>query len=326
MNGLQEFGILLIQSLQTYSSPALDYLMLFFTYVGRIEFYMLFMTFLYWLVNRRLGLRVFLVLLSTDFVSTSLKVILHQPRPYWIGGVRGLTEEPSYGAPSSHASDTLAVWGYLAYYVQKVWFWVAAVVLVLMVGISRLYLGVHFPHDVLLGWIIGLVMVYLFIRYEQRLVSWMGSFPVATQIGIGFLASASFIITGLIIEAVVALTPDPASWAQFSSEARSLTHFFSLAGALFGVVAGYVLMKSHAQFETGGSGSQQAVRYILGIITVMILLYGLDFLFSLIASDESITGYILRYIRYGTTTFWAMFGAPWMFLKLKLADPTPDQS
>jgi hypothetical protein len=51
---------------------------------------------------------------------------------------------------------------------------------------------------------------------------------------------------------------------------------------------------------------------------VLIAMYGLDALFSLIAPDETVLGYILRYIRYGTTTFWAMFGAPWVFLKLNL--------
>jgi hypothetical protein len=61
-------------------------------------------------------------------------------------------------------------------------------------------------------------------------------------------------------------------------------------------------------------------RYLVGIIGVLITMYGLDTLFSLIASDESILGYILRYIRYGATTFWALFGAPWLFLKLKLAN------
>jgi membrane-associated phospholipid phosphatase len=321
MSALQEFGIQLIQTLQTFS-PALDSIMLFFTYLGRVEFYMLLMTFTYWLMNRRLGLRVFLVLLSTDYVATSLKILLHQPRPYWVGEVKGLSEEPSYGVPSSHASDTLAVWGYLAYNVQKGWFWVTSVFLVLIIGISRLYLGVHFPHDVIIGWLIGLVTVYLFIRYEEQISSWMGSHSANAQIGIGFLVSVLFIATGLIIRALVAPYPDPASWAQFSSNARSITHYFTIAGALFGVVAGYVLMKAHAQFETGGSGLQKAGRYILGIISVVIILYGLDALFSPVAADETITGYILRYIRYGLTSFWAMFGAPWLFLKLKLADPS----
>jgi hypothetical protein len=176
---------------------------------------------------------------------------------------------------------------------------------------------------VIVGWLIGLVMVYLFIRYEGRISSWMGSRSANTQIGIGFLVSVLFITTGLIIRALVAPFPDPASWAQFSSEARSLSHYFTLAGALFGSVAGYVLMKGHAQFQTGGTWVQKAVRYILGMISIAIILYGLDALFSLIVADETVPGYILRYIRYGLTSFWGMFGAPWLFLKIKLAEPSP---
>lgn len=48
-------------------------------------------------------------------------------------------------------------------------------------------------------------------------------------------------------------------------------------------------------------------------------MYGLDILFSLVAADESVFGYLLRYIRYAATTFWVMYGAPWVFLRLKLA-------
>jgi hypothetical protein len=61
-------------------------------------------------------------------------------------------------------------------------------------------------------------------------------------------------------------------------------------------------------------------RYGLGIVGVLIAMYGLDVLFGLFASDESVLGYVLRYIRYGTVTFWVMFGAPWVFLKLKLVE------
>ncbi len=40
---------------------------------------------------------------------------------------------------------------------------------------------------------------------------------------------------------------------------------------------------------------------------------------GLIAADETALGYLLRYIRYGATTFWVMLGAPWVFIKLNLA-------
>ena len=131
--------------------------------------------------------------------------------------------------------------------------------------------------------------------------------------------SITFIILGLIVGAIIAGTPDSQVWAGYAIEARSLTAYFTLAGALFGAVAGYVLMKAKAQFGMEGAWTQKLGRYLVGIVGVLIAMYGLDALFGLIAGDESFLGYLLRYIRYGTTTFWVMFGAPWVFLKLKLA-------
>jgi membrane-associated phospholipid phosphatase len=320
MEVLQAWGIQLIQSIQLLS-PALDSVMKFFTFLGKIEFYMLFITFLYWVVDARLGFRVFLVLLSTDIFGTAFKQLFRQPRPYWIGNVDHMGQvETSYGIPSTHASNTLSVWAYLAFQMRKRWLWVLAVATVLLIGLSRMYLGVHFPHDILGGWVIGLAVLFLFIKYEKSVSEWFGSQSNEVQIGWGFGLSLGFILIGLIVGAVTGPTSDPEAWANLSTEARSLTFYFTLGGSFFGAVAGYVMMKSRASFQTGGYWVNKALRYLVGLVGVLIAMYGLDALFSLVASDETILGYILRYIRYGTTTFWAMFGAPWVFLKLNLAE------
>ncbi|MFN2237245.1 MAG: phosphatase PAP2 family protein [Anaerolineales bacterium] len=317
---LQELGIQLIQAIQVLM-PTLDTIMEFFTFLGKIEFYMLFITFLYWIIDPSLGFRVFMVLLSTDIIATSFKQLLHQPRPYWISDVQHLgAEETSYGIPSSHASDSLAVWGYLAYQVKKGWMWVASIAIILLISFSRLYLGVHFPHDLIAGWLIGLVVLLLFAKFEKQVSTYLHKQSPSFQIGFGFVISILFIIVGIIVRLIISGTSDPESWAHYASEARSMTFYFTLAGALFGAVAGYVMMKSRASFQVKGSWTLKLGRYLIGIIGVVIAMFGLDFLFSLIASDESILGYILRYIRYGATTFWALFGAPWLFLKLKLAN------
>lgn len=318
MDALQELGIQLIKSIQTLS-PFLDTAMEFFTFLGRVEFYMIFITFLYWIVDPNLGFRAFMVLLSTDIVGVAFKKFLHQPRPYWISDVKGMGIETSYGIPSTHASDSFSVWGYLAFKVKRQWLWITAVALVILISFSRLYLGVHFPHDVVGGWLIGLVILTLFIRYEKKITEHLSSKSTNFQIGFGFIISLMFIIIGVIVNTITAKSPDPEHWAQFSVEARSLIDYFTLAGAFFGAFAGRVLMKSRAYFQTGGSWVQKALRYTVGIIGVLIAMYGLDIIFSLFSTDESILGYVLRYTRYGTTTLWVMFGAPWVFLKLKIA-------
>jgi len=321
MEALQQFGIQMIQAIQVLS-PALDGIMAFFTFLGKIEFYMIFITFLYWTVDAGLGFRVFMVLLSTDILGVALKQLLHQPRPYWVGEVKLLGGgETSYGIPSTHASDSLSVWGYLASRLKKRWLWITAAALVILISYSRLHLGVHFPHDVLAGWALGLVVLFIFLKYEKNVSAWVKSRSSNNQIGIGFAVSILFVVTGLLVNTLTASSFDPENWAHYSTEARSLTHYFTLAGAFFGALAGYVLMKSGAPFSTTGNWSLKLGRYLVGMVGMLVAMYGLDFVFSLAASDESFLGYVLRYIRYGTTTFWVMYGAPWVFLRLKLVTP-----
>lgn len=320
MDPIYAFGIHLIQALQT-MSPALDGVMKLFSFLGTVEFYILLIPVLYWLVDPHLGLRILLLLITTDFIGTSFKHLLRQPRPYWLGGVKALAEEASYGIPSTHASDSLAVWGGLAYHLKKGWLWAISGGLILLVALSRMYLGVHFPQDILGGWLIGGLVILGFAWGEGRISSWFKSLPQASQIGTGFGVSVLMIVIGVLILASIASSSDPAGWAGYSSESRSISHYFTMAGAFFGAVAGYVLMQRHAGFQAKGTSGQQAGRYVLGIAGVLVIYIGLDLLFALIAADETTIGYILRYLRYAIVALWVTFGAPWFFLRLKLAEP-----
>lgn len=320
MSALQEFGIALIMVFQRWS-PALDGFMEFITFFGTVEFYIIFIPFLYWTVNQKWGFRVFLILLFTDFISASFKLLLHQPRPYWVSEEVRLVGggETSYGITSSHSSNPPAVLGYLAVHIRQRWMWVVAVVAPLLISYSRMHMGVHFPHDVVAGWILGILMLVLFVRYETGISESLQKRSTGSLIGLGFLISLVMITTSFLISAVIAGSPDPASYAGYASEARSLDHFFTLGGASFGSIAGYVLMRRQARFRDGGPVPQKAIRYVLGMIGALLLLYGLDFVFELVDAGEAVA-FGLRYFRYGITTFWLTFGAPWVFLRLNLVE------
>lgn len=320
MNPIYESGIQFIQTLQS-MSPTLDSFMKAVSFLGTIDFYLILIPFLYWVISAQLGFRVLLVLLSTDFLGIALKQLLHQPRPYWVGDVQALAEETSYGIPSTHASDTIAVWGYLVYKINKVWLWVLTFLVVLVVGISRMYLGVHFPTDVIGGWLLGLVGIFLVVLGEKWLSPYLKKQSTGMLIGIGFLVSVGMILIGWLIGLLIASSPDPAEWAGYATKARGISHYFTLAGATFGAVAGFPLMRQYAPFQTSGGWAQRIGRYLLGMVGVLLLYFGLDMLFGMLAADETALGLGLRYLRYGLVTFWAIFGAPWVFLKLRLAEP-----
>ncbi len=324
MSTLQAFGIDLIVWIQGWS-PALDSLMEFLTFFGKVEFYMIFIPLLYWTINKRWGFRVFMLLLFTDFVGVSFKLFLHQPRPFWISDEVKLigSQEASYGIISTHASNPPAILGYLWLQVRKRWLLITAVVATLLISFSRIYLGVHFPHDIIAGWVSGLVMLYLFVKVEDRVSAGLRDRSTGFNLGAAFAVSMIFVVVAILISAAIAGSPDASNYAAYSEEARSLNHFFTLSGAVFGAMAGWILGKKSGQFSVGGPIMQKAARYLLGMAGVVVVLYGLDFAFDQVDAGQAVA-FTLRYIRYGLTTFWVIFAAPRVFLKMKLAAPEND--
>ena len=319
MDAIYQFGINLIQSLQTLT-PSLDSFMETVSFIGQPEFFLLLIPFIYWTIDRRIGIRSLLVLLYFDSITVSLKVLFHQPRPFWIGDVKALSSEGTYGIPSGHSGRTLAVAGYLASRVKKNWFWATAVLYILLVGISRLYLGMHFPQDVLGGWLVGILVIWAIIKWDDAVREWLADKSLATQIMIGFLTAMGIVLIGFIARFIVSGMPDPAEWSAYNAEARTVTHFFTVAGAVFGAHAGYALMRQYANFDAKGTWGTRVFRYAVGIVGLLLTYSGLSLLFDLFAVDELVLGYILRFIRYGLVTFWVTFLAPWVFLKTKLAE------
>ncbi len=167
MQTLIEYGIALIIALQAIG----DWLivpMRLFSYLGNEEFFFLVLPLIYWCIDSALGLRVGFILVASGMVNYVGKLLFIGPRPYWVSThVRALwTTETTFGIPSGHAQHAVAVWGMIAVYAKRTWVRVAAVAIIFLIGFSRMYLGAHFPHDVVFGWFLGagvIVGLYAFL-------------------------------------------------------------------------------------------------------------------------------------------------------------------
>ncbi|NJN44600.1 MAG: phosphatase PAP2 family protein [Anaerolineae bacterium] len=213
---------------------------------------------------------------------------------------------------------------------RKGWVWVVAIILALSIGFSRIYLGVHFPTDVFLGWALGIIVLILSIQLEKPVIHWIRKFGVWQKISLVFALSIVFIlINALVIQTVNSSFTLPASWVQNASLAApeepiaplSLSAMVTIMASAFGFISGVIWLGKKGGFSTRGTWLVRAGRFVVGIIGVMALRYGLDVLFSLVADDLSTLGYILRYIRYGTIGLWMSALAPLLFFRLRLADP-----
>lgn len=110
--------------------------------------------------DRRLALAALLGVTGAMLLATALKLAIMRPRPDIVPHL-GAFAGSSF--PSSHAMLGMAVYGVLALSLARMrhgvaarrWLFALAVALALVIGVTRLYLGVHWPTDVLAGWCLG---------------------------------------------------------------------------------------------------------------------------------------------------------------------------
>ena len=325
MNPILDWGINLIAGLQA-SVPWLRGSMTFLSFLGNEEFFILFLPLLYWCVDARLGLRVGVILSASGSVNTFFKLAFHAPRPYWVSAqVQAMSSETSYGLPSGHAQHATTIWGTVGAAGQR-WLRWAMAALIFLIGFSRIVLAVHFPTDVLLGWLIGGLMLWAFLRWEAPVLAWFNRHTLGQKIGLAF--AVSILLIAIALAGSAFLPPsDPPEWEATAALAyppapgetainpRDMGGTVGIAGVFFGLVAGAMLLFHQTNFDAKSEWWKRLLRYVLGAVGVAIIWMGLR---MVLPRDASLVSQILRYLRYALAGFWMGYGAPWLFIKLKL--------
>jgi hypothetical protein len=263
----------------------------------------------YWCIDEKKGLHLGLMTLISAWINLSLKWALDQPRPFFpaYDPSVGMINERLGGFPSGHAQNTLVALTIILSWLTcsrtaKRWAYAAAALVCLLIGFSRVYLGVHFPTDVIGGWLIGAIVLAAYFLTRTRIESLLakGGF----RGGIYAVAALAFV---MILY-------------------RPMVELLIPGSMLFGLGAGYTICKKYYNFSASAPGSRTGiyrclallVRFLLGI-TVFALLY---------VVTEKITGgahnsgnyQLVVFLRFALMGLWIAAGAPWLFRFLRLAE------
>jgi len=330
MDTLQSWGVTVVAALQQFS-PGLDGVMRFLSFVGEEGFFAILVPFVYWCVDAALGARLLAALVFSDFLNGLAKLAFHAPRPYWVSPqVKALSLEPSYGIPSGHAQTSVLFWGLVSRSLSRPWVPVAAAAVVLAISVSRVYLGVHFPHDVLAGWMIGAVLLAAFIWAGPRLARWFAAQHPVAQIAAAFLLSMAMLAVLLIVHATIAGVVDPPAWAEQAADAappppgrpaiapRSVDGPVADLGLMFGAGAGLALGRRYAPFNTRGPWRHRILRLLVGLVLLAVVRVGLGAVFP---REPLVLSMTFRYLRYALMGLTALWVAPWVFIRMGIATP-----
>jgi membrane-associated phospholipid phosphatase len=123
--------------------------------------------------KRRVAFEVIIVALFSFGVLSVLKHLFHIDRPYIVDPrVIAYDHDASFALPSGHALMSTVILGWIALrHPKSRVLWWGAGFLVFMIGLSRVYLGVHYPSQVLAGWILGVLILYVAHALSKRLWS-----------------------------------------------------------------------------------------------------------------------------------------------------------
>jgi membrane-associated phospholipid phosphatase len=182
--------------LQSFSTPWLDNVWLFISAIGLQLQTQAILVVIVFAVSYRKGMLLLLLVVWNTLITEWFKELFSYPRPYMVdNAVRGIeigetgdlagkgatsfwglldsetlaqarTElnYHNWGIPSGHTTGTVTLWGGILSLFRNKWVWALAIALIVLIPFSRLYLGMHFLADVLAGYLLGAILLAIFIR------------------------------------------------------------------------------------------------------------------------------------------------------------------
>ncbi|MCB8966516.1 MAG: phosphatase PAP2 family protein [Chloroflexota bacterium] len=298
----------------------------FFTFISQLgleEFYLVIIPFIYWSLDKRLGKHLAYIFLFTNSWNVVIKHAFRGPRPFWIDPNVELWHDVNYGIPSGHAQLATAVYLFLAAWFRKGWGWLLAITMVILMGLSRIYLGAHFIHDVIAGTLISIFILVGYYFWQRMYAPKFAKQILGYRLLVAILIPVIIALIYIIVRLIIGAPNMNVAWASYipETELEAVQGVATALGSLLGAGIGLTLEGSRVRFRVEGSVWQRIGRFLVGIIVTVILWRGLSLIFP---ADPLWLAIPLRIFRYYITLLWVSFYAPMVFVRLKLATAEPE--
>ena len=285
MNDLLHLQIGLTLWLQSIS-PALDPIFQGINLLQTQEFYLLALPIVWWCIDKRIGSSLVILFLSSDYIVRVLKGLTSVPRPYQLDPrVRSLDPQPDASFPSAGTMTAVILWGYLATQFRRRVLWVWAVAAIMLVALARVYLGAHYPTDVIASILIGATILALVLG--SNLAQTIATAPHAGQWFMAIVWPVALAFIYLNGETAVTL------------------------GAMLGFGVGVLLEDRFVHFDPHGTAWKQLLKLALGLVVGLGLRFAIKPLLPL--------GNVSDIARYAVIGLWLGAGAPGTFVLMRLA-------
>lgn len=269
--------------------------MLWITNIGSEQVYIAFLVAIFLGIDAKVGRRIGIFLLISFYLNQQLKILMNTPRPFildpTIARSQAAIDSAGGGAfPSGHAQGATTFWGLAAFYFRKRWLWWLAGVMIVLVSVSRLYLGVHWLVDIFGGIVIGIAVIGLtmlvdtFVTNALRIPWWV------------------VLLLGLAVPlALNIFAPTPES------------------GLLTGAFSAYITAPLLLEHHPPKTLWKRVVLALLGVVLVFAFLFSS----SVLLPEEFKRHPIGSFVRYLLLGYVGLLVTPWLGRLFNLAEKRP---
>lgn len=293
-----------LYALEAIRNPVMTAILSAVTFLGSELLFIAAAIIAYWCVSKKTGY----YLMATGFIGTItsqfLKILCHVPRP-WVKDPNFTIVESAragasdYSFPSGHTQNVTSILGGVGRASKKTWVRVVTAILILLVGFSRMYLGVHTPADVGAGLILGLVLVFVLWPFFEK------SDEKPQNITIVFAVAT---VLALVCTIYVSVYPW-SSGIDADNLAASVKNLNMMLGCSAAVLIGAPIERKKINFDTKAPLWAQVLKVVLGLVIVLALRAGLKPLLNLILPGFAAA----TAIRYGLIVMFAILVWPLTF-------------
>ena len=281
--------------------PGLNEFMLAITTLGEETAFLVVGLLVFWCFHKKWGYYVMSVGFCGNIISQFMKILCRIPRPWVLDENFTILEQAreaasGYSFPRGHTQSAVGTFGAIAACTRKRWIQAVCISLAVLVGFSRMYIGVHTPADVVVGAVLSVVLILvlypLFFGKADR-TQWV--------LAGTFVLSVAYLI-------FIEVWPFPADTDIHNLESAT-KNAYTLLGASGGLALVYPLERKFVNFEEKAPFAGQILKFVLGLAVVLAVKEGMRF-----PLDALFAGHLAaRSIRYLLIVFVAGFLWPMTF-------------
>ena len=253
-----------LYALESIHMPWLDTVMAAITHLGEETVFMVAALFVFWCVSKRHGYYLLAIGFAGTVLNQFLKLLFRIPRPWVLDSDFTIVESAraqatGYSFPSGHSQNAIGTFGGIARFTRRKWVRAAAIVVAVLVPLSRMYLGVHTPLDVGVAAVIAVALVFALYPLMERSDSRHGVMGAV-------LAVMLALAVGYLL--FVSLYPFPAD-VDAANLASGVENAWKLLGATVGMLVGWWLDVRFIHFDTRAVWYVQLIKLVGGLALLL---------------------------------------------------------